>query len=327
MLRKVSFFVAYFVLLCSGTTSACPKISGLIDANCDGEVVVAIFGDSIVRGIRDPNIDKETGGYVKDLESIFPKASFINGGIPGIASGRLYRAFLKNAPLKGKTYDSIRSDVMLLGVGINDFYEFTKPNPQETIRNLLRLRSFIRKFGKDEFKVAPILLTINLTNTARGFQEPWVRSVNKLISANSAKLGPVVKFGDLPARLIVSEDKLHPDAAGYQRLARIVAASLKGEYNKLAKERNTDEDKDDVADWAENKIYFTNPSLADTDGDSLTDGREIFKFNTSPLLVDSDGDGVDDATELAVGTDPVPLPTPKPTKGPAPTPTPSETGL
>jgi len=282
---------------------ACPKINGLIDANCDGKVQIAVFGDSIVRGIRDTNIDKETGGYLKDLGKIFRKVTFVNGGIPGIDSGALYRAFVRNTPNKGETYKTLsESDAVLTGVGINDYW--LDVPPQSTIRNLLRTRDFIRTYSKKEFDIAPLTLTIDLTNTLREFQEPWVKSVNSLIRANSARLGPIVPFGNLPAPLLVSEDQLHPDDLGYARLARIVAASLRGSYNQLAKQRNVDLDKDGIADWAENRKFNTDATLPDTDGDGIKDGDEVFKYETNPLLVDSDADGVNDPSEIAAGTDP-----------------------
>ena len=310
MLKSVLISLAG--LLCIPAFSfACPKINGLIDANCDGKIQIAVYGDSIVRGIRDTNIDKETGGYLKDLEKIFKKVTFINGGIPGIDSGALYRAFLRNTPNKGETYQALsESDAVLTGVGINDYW--LNVPPQSTIRNLLRTRDFIRTYSKKEFDVAPLTLTINLTNTLRDFQEPWVKSVNSLIRANTSRLGPIVPFGSIPARLIVSEDKLHPDDLGYARLAQVVAASLRGSYNKLAKTRNIDLDKDGIADWAEARKFGSDPKVADTDGDGLKDGDEVFKYKTNPLLADSDGDGIGDAEEIAAGSNPNPEVTPTP---------------
>jgi lysophospholipase L1-like esterase len=313
--KTFDLFVCIALFLCCEAAYSCPKINGLIDGNCDGKVQISIFGDSIVRGIRDSDLDKESGGYLKDLEKLFPQVIFVNGGIPGIDSGSLYRAFVRNAPNKGKTYNTLsESDAVLTGVGINDYW--LDVPPQSTIRNILRTRDFIRSFGKKEFQISPFTLTINLTNTTRGFQEPWVKSVNALIRANVARLGPIVPFGNIPAALIVSEDRLHPDDAGYARLAGVLAYSLRHSYNALAQKRNVDLDKDGVADWAELRKFKTDPTLLDTDGDGISDGREIFKYKTNPLLVDSDGDGVDDATEIAVGTDPNPIVAPTSTATP-----------
>lgn len=302
-MRKFAVILSICLAVSCGNVFACPKINGLIDANCDGKVEIAIFGDSIVRGIRDSEMDSETGGYIKDLSNTFKKVTFVNRGIPGIDSGALYRAFVRNAPNKGKTYETLsQADAVLTGVGINDYW--LQVPPQATIRNLLRTRDFIRSFSKKEFNVAPFTLTINLTNTSRDFQEPWVKSVNSLIRSNSARLGPIIPFGSLPAGLIVSEDKLHPDDIGYARLAKVVAASLRGSYNNLAKMRNVDLDKDGVADWAEVRKFGTDPKKYDSDGDGIRDGNEIFKWGTNPLLPDTDADGVSDPEEIAAGSDP-----------------------
>jgi lysophospholipase L1-like esterase len=307
-------------IVCLASASACPRINGLLDANCDGKVQIAIFGDSIVRGIKDTGIDASTGGYLRFLEKMFPKVTFVNGGIPGVDSKTLFRAFIKNAPKQGKTYEALQgSDLVMIGVGINDYW--SRVPAQTTIRNIQRTQSYVKKFSKQEFGVAPFTMTIAVTNTLRAFQQPWVAGLNQLIFANSAKLGPIVPFNKLAAELVVSEDALHPDDLGYMRLADIVAAALRGRYNQLAKSRNIDKDKDSVADWAEFAIYGTDPLKKDTDEDSLSDGLEIFKYSTNPLLVDSDADGVDDATEISLGTDPNPVLTPTP----AATPTETET--
>lgn len=307
----MSVILVFAQLLLIANASACPRVNGLLDANCDGKVQVAIFGDSIVRGVKDTGLNPETGGYLRFLEQLFPKVTFVNGGIPGINSRELFRAFVKNAPKHGKTYEALQgSDIVMFGVGINDYW--LKVPAQTTIRNILRTKNYVKSFCQKEFGIAPITMTIAVTNTLREFQQPWVSELNSLIYANSSKIGPIVPFNKLAAALVVSEDAIHPDDLGYMRLAGIVAAALKGRYNELAKSRNKDEDKDGVADWAELAKYGTDPKLSDTDSDSLKDGQEIFRYGTNPLSVDSDQDGVDDATEIANGTDPLPLPTATP---------------
>lgn len=301
---SVPAFLICALLLCPLSAFSCPKINGLIDANCDGKVTVAVFGDSIVRGIRDTGITDENGGYLRILEKSYPEVTFINGGIPGVDSRGLFRAFVTNAPKMGKTYQAIQAaDVVLIGVGINDYWAHVPP--QMTIRNIMRIRDYVRKFGKKEFNVSPLTMTIALTNTLRGFQQPWVKEMNSLIYANKMGLGPIVPFNKLAARLVVSEDALHPDTLGYKRLATILKKSLNKDYNKLAKQRNIDRDKDGVADWSELQKFGTDFKSKDTDGDGLADGEEIFMYFTDPLKADTDGDGIDDATEIANGTDPL----------------------
>ena len=55
-------------------------------------------------------------------------------------------------------------------------------------------------------------------------------------------------------------------------------------------------DEDNLTDWEEYHIYFTNPSRADTDGDGLSDKQEV-ELGLSPLKADSDGDFWGDSTD------------------------------
>ncbi|MGC9778540.1 MAG: hypothetical protein HZR80_04800 [Candidatus Heimdallarchaeota archaeon] len=60
---------------------------------------------------------------------------------------------------------------------------------------------------------------------------------------------------------------------------------------------NNDTDADDVSDYDEVKIYFTNPLHEDTDGDQVLDGIEIYDLNSNPNNPDTDADGMDDYYE------------------------------
>jgi len=64
-----------------------------------------------------------------------------------------------------------------------------------------------------------------------------------------------------------------------------------------------DSDSDGLAD-AEEAIYGTNPSVADTDGDGLTDYDEVKIYHTNPLVADTDGDTYLDGAEVKSGYDP-----------------------
>ena len=57
-----------------------------------------------------------------------------------------------------------------------------------------------------------------------------------------------------------------------------------------------DTDGDCISDWLE-KIYKTDPMVADTDTDGLNDGYELMVLGTDPLKTDSDNNGLSDANE------------------------------
>lgn len=60
-----------------------------------------------------------------------------------------------------------------------------------------------------------------------------------------------------------------------------------------------DDDNDSLSNYLE-KLYGTDPTLADTDLDGLTDGEEVLEYETDPLNFDTDNDGVSDGDEMFV---------------------------
>ncbi len=68
---------------------------------------------------------------------------------------------------------------------------------------------------------------------------------------------------------------------------------------------DSDSDHDNITDYYENNIYFTNPNSIDTDNDNLTDYEEIFTYFKNPLESDTDLDGYSDSEEINAGTDPL----------------------
>ncbi|MCG3225397.1 MAG: right-handed parallel beta-helix repeat-containing protein [Candidatus Heimdallarchaeota archaeon] len=65
-----------------------------------------------------------------------------------------------------------------------------------------------------------------------------------------------------------------------------------------------DIDGDDLTEFEEVIVYFTDPFNADSDSDGLDDGEEVNTYETDPLSDDSDSDGMDDLWEVTYGTDP-----------------------
>ena len=66
-----------------------------------------------------------------------------------------------------------------------------------------------------------------------------------------------------------------------------------------------DSDSDDISNYKENNIYYTDPNKKDTDGDGLSDYDEIFKYKTDPLKPDTDADGYNDGEEVKTNHNPL----------------------
>jgi len=70
-----------------------------------------------------------------------------------------------------------------------------------------------------------------------------------------------------------------------------------------------DSDHDNLSDYEEIEIYFTDPSDPDTDNDNLLDGEEIF-YQTNPCNNDTDNDNLSDGDEIHIyHSDPLKLDT------------------
>ena len=67
-----------------------------------------------------------------------------------------------------------------------------------------------------------------------------------------------------------------------------------------------DDDNDQLKNYIEKTVTFTDPQANDTDDDQLEDGDEVKLYKTSPFLSDSDGEGLSDYDEVIVyKTDPL----------------------
>lgn len=62
--------------------------------------------------------------------------------------------------------------------------------------------------------------------------------------------------------------------------------------------RDSLDDDNDGLNNGEERLYGTDPAVADTDGDGLSDGEEIYTYDTAPLKADHDGDGLPDGEEV-----------------------------
>ena len=262
---------------------ACPDINGLLDINCDGQVRIVCFGDSITYGTAD-----STGlGYPGNLKQLHPGVVVLNVGDPGekTPQGKVRAAQI--------FAQENHADFIVILEGVNDYWLFYSAN--NTKNNLINM---INSGNNTD----AVVLLAKLTQVKRAFQQPWVNSVNSAISGLTQ-----VDFFSL-GQGIISSDLLHPDAEGYSEMADFLSAIL---IQQTELNRPADLDQDGIYDFAE-PSFNTSAALADTDGDGLLDGQEVFVYHSDPNVVDTDGDGMDDGFEVnTVGSDPASnLPTP-----------------
>lgn len=270
----------------SNTACACPDIDGLVDVNCDGKMLVMAFGDSITKGVGD---QLRQGGFPGRLRKLMPNSIVRNYGDPGEQTwvGKL------RAPSKLKASRS--PDYVLVLEGVNDYWQRG--------RSASRTRSNLESIVSTGRRTGAITLLSRLTSVRRSFQIGWVREVNKSIRRITQ-----VDYFSL-GNGIISGDLLHPNAAGYDRMAERAYESLarQSELN-----RPRDSDFDGVYDYEERELG-TDPTSTDTDRDGLTDSEELYTYHTNPNSNDSDGDGIRDVTEIFVThTDPTAPPTAAP---------------
>ena len=260
---------------------ACPDRGNLVDINCDGQVVIVAFGDSITAGLGD---EQNLGGWPTRVRTnpITQGVIVVNVGISG---ERTYQAKGR----AGSVFSTYHfADYVVLLEGVNDYWLNISSN---TTRN--NLLSVINSASQ---ATDAVILLGNLTAVRRHYQIGWVNSVNSRIAGDIR-----INFFSL-GESIISSDNLHPNAAGYQRMAAervIPGLQTWGQLNRPA-----DTDGDGMYDFAEIKIG-SDPNDEDTDDDGLLDGDEVFNYNSSPTLEDTDDDGFSDPYEVNVlGSDP-----------------------
>ncbi len=266
-----SFFFA-LVLVFPSVAFSCPDIGGITDLNCDRQLVIVCFGDSITFGRG----DSSKLGYPGRLKLLLPNAIIHNLGVPGenTYSGRVRAA--QQLPLIPN------ADYVIILQGVNDYWA---PNrtPPSTRNGLLEIKAIAESTG-----AAAVIA--NLTPVKRSFQIPWVSAVNNEILPYAG-----IDFFSLGVG-IISNDQLHPHGPGYQLMAERVRGFL---FAIASLNKPADTDGDGIYDFAE-PMFGTNPNLRDTDGDGISDGDEVFVYGTDPTKVDTDGDGISDHEEIFI---------------------------
>lgn len=215
---------------------ACSLIDGIVDYNCDGVLKIAVTGDSIVRGLKDPEKTSKSGGYVLRIQEQLPDAQVINMGVPGINSLQLLSG-LMHGSLRGLQVSKSLAgvDYILIQVGSNDYWAGFQP--QATVRNIGRIKAYLEQYVAEHSGLAPIVMVATPPKTARLVQRYFITYLEDLLTLPSTakELNVVVRFDRLGTD-ILSFDQIHPSGAGYTKMARMVMKVFKGWLNRKAAE-------------------------------------------------------------------------------------------
>jgi len=282
--------------------SACPRIDGLIDYNCDRKLKIVAVGDSVVAGIGDSR-NGNRGGYVKRLRKDFPRADIKGMGFPGYSSGRLLQDFTAalNRPGTGKTKRSLENaDLIIIDVGRNDYWD--KEAASLTVTNIVRLAKLFKEKVGTRLGVPPYVTIAYMLPTKRSFQWTFLVQINYYLShLNPASFPVELRFNNLGTSSL-SWDGIHPSSRGYSKMEAMIKKYLKGKLQRVERRVRTDRDKDGVYDIFELSRFKTDPTLKDTDGDTLSDGDELFIYRSDPLNAHSGQEKVPTATPTAAPT-------------------------
>lgn len=224
----VSLFVT--VPVSHAVSTACEPIEGVPDYNCDGRVVIVMFGDSVTTGYGDTDIGKKLGGYVARAQTLMPTIEFINLSEQGERSP-LYMSKLNEAfgPKPTGIYLKIKQSLMVADyvvqdVGRND--RWYRNAPAWSLSNLKYAANLI-SVGVKKFKgTPPMIITPNLTVPDRNTQREWVRGLNRLILRSSTDSAPADLRLDRLELSLLRYDRIHPTSAGYAKLAEIFRTYL-----------------------------------------------------------------------------------------------------
>ncbi len=300
--RKVAVRIFALSLLPFSTALACPDIDGLADINCDGELRVVAFGDSITAGWVNPPSGAGTcvfgegarcepeGGYPGRLQLLLPETMIMNRGIAGEETGEALER------LGAEFNSSVAPDYTIILEGVNDHFNAFARNItlQELVDNLLEIVEASEDVGAVTL-LGTLLPSENFLGNANTDPNRLYRSRMDWIDDINDAIEPFVgiDFASL-GDAVIGPDGLHPDGDGYQTMALFARENL---LDASEDNRPDDSDNDGIYDFAE-ADFGSSPQSFDTDGDGLSDGDEVFIHNTDPARADTDGDGFTDLEEV-----------------------------
>ncbi|MBN8549102.1 MAG: SGNH/GDSL hydrolase family protein [Deltaproteobacteria bacterium] len=261
---------------------ACPLQSGLVDFNCDGKLKIAFVGDSFAQGIGDTAIPN--GGYFARIAAAYPDAEVVRFAVPGVTSKRL----LSNLKRKMSEFSSgpaenniVDSDILVLDVGRNDFYE--QNNPPATVGTIKRIVKYLnQELAARNNNIPPVIAVATLTPTKRLVQRFFITYTNDLMIEQKGSALPLFVRVEKISKSLISSDGLHPSSNGYAKISQIMQKYFTGKGTSRALALRPDSDNDGVYNLFETSVFDTNPAIADTDGDGFSDSDELFVYDTNP---------------------------------------------
>ena len=258
---------------------ACPKVSGLPDFNCDGEIHVVMLGDSLVAGYGDTDHNNQ-GGYVLRAQNALPQASIENFGVPGLNTVQLLLNL--NKAFRGTSYRALaaaldKADLVVLDIGRNDRWFFGLP--LQTFRRIKRAESLIKRQVATRVGNAPLVVTAVLMLPNRGSQGPWVLELNQLIEGSDSTQAPADLRFDKVSKRLLSADQIHPTPLGYKALAAVFVSYIKKVYPRHVSALRADTDEDGLYDIFEQSVFGTDPNDPDSDDDGILDGNDPDSFS------------------------------------------------
>ncbi len=233
MMPRCLLLISVFIAL-QNSAAACPRISGLIDYNCDHKLKFVFVGDSIVSGKGD---HKSRGGYVGRLKKYYAGRAEVTGlGYSGYSSGRLLQEFTNALNGRGdrKIQRGLRNaDFILIDVGRNDYWD--KDPYSFTARNIMRLSKLLEtRVGRNLRRGSPFVSIALLLPTKRMFQRTFIAGVNDELFALPSAYHVDLRFDRVQIRNI-SFDGVHPTPAGHKAIMEMVRKYIKGPLQRKEK--------------------------------------------------------------------------------------------
>ncbi|MEY4669206.1 MAG: Spore germination lipase LipC [Pseudomonadota bacterium] len=253
---------------------ACPLVAGLPDSNCDGLLVIAVLGDSLVAGIGD-SLHGGKGGYVLRAAEQLPDVRLHNFGEGGATATNII--FDVERAFAGRGHTRLRAglteaDLVVLDVGRND--QWTDKTPLATRRNLKRIQTSIQHNVKSITGHTPLVVTAVLMIPKRLRQVPWIGELNGILRSSNTIYAPTdLRFDTIPKKYL-SPDRIHPTSKGYDKLAKVFISYIASNYPLHVRDLRRDRDHDGLYDEFERERFGTDPTLSDTDGDGIRDGDD-----------------------------------------------------